>query len=103
MRCLRKTLSVQVEDIPDVVGACCILHNICQTHGDSVDEHWLETSQEPLPAISTPTNVISADASNTRRAIMLHFSLMYVYLMQPLIMYMYALCEHYIYLLHVHM
>ena len=28
-------LSVQVEDIPDVVGACCVLHNICHAHSDS--------------------------------------------------------------------
>ena len=76
-RCLRTKLSVQVEDVPDVVGACCVLHNICQTLGDAFDEHWLESSQEPqdsLPALATPPVVTSTDASNIRRAIMLHFS-----------------------------
>ena len=29
-RCLQTKLSVQVEDAPDVVGACCVVHNICQ-------------------------------------------------------------------------
>ena len=58
-------------------GACCVLHNICQTLGDTFDEHWLESSQEPqdsLPALATPPVVTSTDASNIRRAIMLHFS-----------------------------
>ena len=67
-----------MEDVPDVVGACCVLHNICQTLGDAFDEHWLESSQEPqdsLPALVTPPVVTSTDASNIRRAIMLHFSL----------------------------
>ena len=53
-RCLWKKLSVQVEDIPDVVGACCVLHNICQARSDSFDERWLETSQESLPVFSAP-------------------------------------------------
>ena len=59
------------------------------TFGDAFDEHWLESSQEPqdsLPALATPPVVTSTDASNIRRAIMLHFSnkscvpCMYVYM-----------------------
>ena len=48
-RCLRKKLSVQVEDIPDVVGACCVLHNICQACSDSFDEHWLYRNLPRIP------------------------------------------------------
>ena len=31
-----------VENVPTVVGACCILHNICQIHGDTFNEEWLQ-------------------------------------------------------------
>ena len=36
-RCLRNRLSVHVTEVPEVVGACCILHNICQLHGEGFD------------------------------------------------------------------
>ena len=42
-RCLCSKLGVHVNDIPELVGACCVLHNICQLHG-GFDEQWLDES-----------------------------------------------------------
>ena len=35
---------MHIEDVPDIVGSCCVLHNICQIHGDSFDDSWLDDS-----------------------------------------------------------
>ena len=41
-RCLLKRLDVSVRDVPELVSACCVLHNICEVHGESFDEGWME-------------------------------------------------------------
>ena len=40
-RCLLKRLDVDVGDVPEVVDACCVLHNICEHHGEEFSEEWL--------------------------------------------------------------
>ncbi|KAI1882616.1 hypothetical protein AGOR_G00236720 [Albula goreensis] len=30
-----------------MVLACCILHNVCEVHGDTFVEEWLETVSQP--------------------------------------------------------
>jgi len=41
-RCLLKTLDLQVRNVPDVVSACCILHNTCEIHGEYYDSEWMQ-------------------------------------------------------------
>ncbi len=38
-RCLLKRLDVDVCDASDVAAACCVLHNMCEVHGN---EEWME-------------------------------------------------------------
>ena len=47
-RCLLKRLDniISLEDVPTVVAACCVLHNICEMNGDSFDEGWLEDGDD---------------------------------------------------------
>ena len=49
-----------VENVPTVIGACCILHNICQIHGDTFNEEWLQD----IPNTGTITSN-DGDAGNT--------------------------------------
>ncbi|KAF0916033.1 hypothetical protein E2562_000662 [Oryza meyeriana var. granulata] len=35
--CLQKRTEVKLLDLPTVLGACCVLHNICERSGDTVD------------------------------------------------------------------
>jgi hypothetical protein len=35
--CLQKRTEVKLQDLPIVLGACCVLHNICERSGDVVD------------------------------------------------------------------
>ncbi|KAF0926683.1 hypothetical protein E2562_027120 [Oryza meyeriana var. granulata] len=35
--CLQKRTEVKLQDLPAVLGACCVLHNICETRGEDMD------------------------------------------------------------------
>ena len=37
-----------VKFLPTLATACCVLHNICETHGDEFDEQWF-VSDESMP------------------------------------------------------
>lgn len=41
-RCLLKRLDVSVSDVSELILACCVLHNICESHGERFNEEWLE-------------------------------------------------------------
>ena len=51
-RCLLNCLDDNIENLPDVIISCCVLHNICQMKGDSyidnddVLEHTLQRERE---------------------------------------------------------
>ena len=51
-RCLLNCLDHNIENLPDVIISCCVLHNICQMKGDSyidnddVLEHTLQREWE---------------------------------------------------------
>jgi hypothetical protein len=36
-RCLEKRTEVKLQDLPVVLGACCVLHNICEQHNEGFD------------------------------------------------------------------
>ncbi|XP_040864842.1 protein ALP1-like isoform X2 [Glycine max] len=35
--CLQKRTEVKLQDLPVVLGACCVLHNICELKGEKID------------------------------------------------------------------
>ncbi|XP_010536183.1 PREDICTED: uncharacterized protein LOC104811231 [Tarenaya hassleriana] len=35
--CLQKRTEVKLQDLPTVLGACCVLHNICEIKGENLD------------------------------------------------------------------
>ena len=37
-----KWLDMDVSDVPELIAACCVLHNICKLHGEVFNEEWLE-------------------------------------------------------------
>ena len=40
--CLLKRLDDDISHVPELVASCCVLHNICEVHGDSFNNDWLE-------------------------------------------------------------
>ena len=41
-RCLLKQNDTATDDVPVLVMACCVLHNICEVHKEQFDSAWLE-------------------------------------------------------------
>ena len=39
---VNKKIDMHVTDVPNVVLACYILHNVCEIRGDEFNEQWLE-------------------------------------------------------------
>jgi len=37
-RCLNKKLEVEIENVPAIIIACCVLHNICQDRNEAISE-----------------------------------------------------------------
>ena len=35
-----------VENVPNVITAACVLHNICETHHEHFNEEWMQSSNE---------------------------------------------------------
>ena len=64
-RCLLKHLDVQVDKVAVAVGACVVLHNICETFGDYCFEDWV-LSIQPQDGRNTSRQ---AAASSIRDAI----------------------------------
>ncbi|KAK7281237.1 hypothetical protein RIF29_09034 [Crotalaria pallida] len=38
--CLQKRTEVKLQDLPVVLGACCVLHNICEMRNEGMDPEW---------------------------------------------------------------
>lgn len=65
-RRLMKRNDMNTEHIPNVISAaCCVMHNICETHGESFNDAWLQDCDEN----EQPASVSSASSGNAAHAI----------------------------------
>ena len=32
---------MDIDNIPHIISACCVLHNVCEVHGDNFNDEWL--------------------------------------------------------------
>ena len=44
--CLRKRTEVKLQDLPLVLGACCVLHNICELKNEEMDPELLKVDED---------------------------------------------------------
>ena len=74
-RCLLKRLDINVCDVLELVAACCVLHNICEIHGECFDDSWMEgVHDETFTITNTPCTTSQMDSGqDIRQALMLHF------------------------------
>ena len=77
-RRLNKQNDMFVSNVPNVVAACCVLHNVCEIHGDTFNDEWLQDveaedivdgSQHP----NTSTITGSEDSNEIRDALIHYF------------------------------
>ena len=45
-RRLSKQIDMDISNVPNVILACCTLHNICEIHNDSFNDEWLQQSND---------------------------------------------------------
>ena len=57
-----KRNDTNVSFMPTLVTACCILHNLCETHGNSFDDNWLEA--DPLTDASSAASTTAVPPAN---------------------------------------
>ena len=74
-RRLMKKNEMRIDNVIMVVGACCVLHNICEVHGDAFNDSWLTHSQEDLQSTSMDQgDTGSHQGSEIRNALVRYFS-----------------------------
>ena len=71
--CLLKRNDINVHDVPTVVAACCVLHNICETRGENFEDQWMQDVDNVLLSGSS-TDGIHDDGRDIRQAILSYFS-----------------------------
>lgn len=57
-RRLIKQNDMAVKNVPKVIAACCILHNICEIHGEVFDEKWLEEANSQCSMLHYPATTL---------------------------------------------
>ena len=64
---------MNVGDVPNVIAACSTLHNICEIHGDSFDESWLEGVETTGDAAVQDVESSPVESVDIRQAFMSYF------------------------------
>ena len=74
-RRLLKQNDMNVENVPTVVGACCILHNICQIYGNNFNDEWLnEINNADLSNSLNETTTTQGSGVSIRQVLVQYFS-----------------------------
>ena len=64
-----------VKNVPNVIAAACVLHNMCEIHGETFDESWANSTSDDLsqpdPRVHSSTH---SGSTSIREALVQHFS-----------------------------
>ncbi|XP_040997353.1 protein ALP1-like [Juglans microcarpa x Juglans regia] len=64
--CLQKRTEVKLQDLPVVLGACCVLHNICELRNEEMDPELkfelVDDEMFPEDALKSPSSMKARDA-----------------------------------------
>ena len=73
-RCLLTKLGIHIRDVPGVIRACCVLHNMCHLHSEVFEEDWLLNSEDPEQRAPNHHHVVhDTDGERVRRAFTSYF------------------------------
>lgn len=69
-RCLLKRIDSNLDNVPNIISSCVVLHNICEIFGDSCSQEWfVGTESVGVPSTSAAPSTTSSTASHIRDAI----------------------------------
>ena len=73
-RCLLKRNDTSIDDLPKLVSACCVLHNICELRGEAFDDDWME-NDSAFSSVSQPVSTSTdINGDQIRTALTQYFS-----------------------------
>ena len=76
-RCLLTRNNTCIEDLPCLVAACCVLHNMCEEKNDTFDEDWIPDTQHDCSQNRTQSesqSCLSLSGKNVRCMLTTYFS-----------------------------
>ena len=67
---------MHIDNVPNVIAACCVLHNVCEVHGDTFNNDWLvdvslDQPDNSAPSLSRPS---TAGGDRVRMILMDYFN-----------------------------
>ena len=68
---------MKVSNVPHVVMACCILHNICEIFGDEIPDGWINESPADMleqPSTTSPGERPESDAKTVRDVLVNYYN-----------------------------
>ena len=72
-RCLKKGLDVKPENATIIISACCVLHNVCEVHGEIFDSLWLDGDPEVSNQVSDITYASEETGASLIRDILVNY------------------------------
>jgi hypothetical protein len=59
-------MDCNLDNVPTIVAACCVLHNVCERSGDGFDPNWM-AADEPAQIVERHIhdNVVANDIRDT--------------------------------------
>ena len=74
-RRLLKRNDMLVKNVPNIVASECVLHNMCEIHGEAIDESWLNDNHPDLPQPDRrPHSAVAGGSTAIRDALVHHFN-----------------------------
>ena len=73
-RCLLKRNDVMITDLPCLVAACCVLHNICGTHHEAFNDENSQSQPNSQNSQSQATSTVLNNGKEIQLALMSYFS-----------------------------
>ena len=57
-----------IRDLPKLVAACCVLHNVCEIHGETFDEEWMSdiADHDSVNTVSTASTSLESSGRDVR-------------------------------------
>lgn len=49
---------MNISNIPNIIAACCVRHNVCEIYGDWFNEEWLQEVNLEQPDSSFPVSSV---------------------------------------------
>lgn len=69
-RCLLKRIDSHLDNVPNIIASCIVLHNICETCGDQCSDEWIVVEERHnTGGTSATTAIVPGSATAIRDAI----------------------------------